>query len=638
MRHMIIGCLVLAACGTSASSGRHATSPAVPMAVGVQLTSCARRTEGSLPARLPSVRQGSAVALARTGEHVLAYVADADSRSIHTVDVDEHRELVRTRLDGAPRQLLVLGDGRVAVTLSDGTRVAVLEPAVDPSAPMAPVCTRDVAAEPWGLAVSPDETRLVVSSGWGAALTVLDAATLAPLRVVPLPRDPRSVLVDDDGTAFVAHLVGARMTAVDLGKDDEPVSIDLSAHKASSRAPVKDMLARRTGTQGFALAKVTLPAKPAGSIGTSRVLMPMVSVDPGDFERSNAVYYGPPFDGVPKEAPFVSAVDPARRKPLGQSVLAASDAPFAHECLLPRAAAVRQASASLLVACYGIDAVVELDALALDPFRAERRRFAVPPGPEGIAVDEASDRAVVFSQMGGALTVLDLGPSAAQAKIPLDYHPDAALADAARGRQLFYRTDDKRISNDGVACASCHIDGRDDGITWATPQGPRQTPMLAGRLAHTEPYGWEGDRASIASYVENTVVRLGGSGLGPAELANIAKFLLVAQGPPQPEVEDAMIARGRELFLAKATRCTNCHDGPAWTDSHKHELTKGKDDYTSEFDTPSLRFVAGTAPYFHDGRYPTLDALLADDASTMGSSASLPPEDRAALAVYLRSL
>ena len=56
------------------------------------------------------------------------------------------------------------------------------------------------------------------------------------------------------------------------------------------------------------------------------------------------------------------------------------------------------------------------------------------------------------------------------------------------------------------------------------------------------------------------------------------------------------------------------------------------------FDTPSLRFIRGTAPYFHDGRYPTLEALLADPASTMGHTASLQEPDRAALAAYLRSL
>jgi len=641
MRRMVIGCLVVAACGRGAPTLSTPKNPVqVAAVVEPRLASCARRTTGPLPERLPSGRQGSAVALARLGEHLLAYVADADSRSIHTVAIDEHRELVRTRVDGAPRQLLVLGDGRVVATLSDGSTLSVLEPGADPAAPLAALCSREVPAEPWGVAISPDDSKLVVTSSWGSALTVFDGSTLAPKRVVPLPREPRAVLFDDDGIAFVSHLIGARMSVVDLAKaDDDPVNVDLSVHKASPRSQVKDMLALRTGSQGYALAKVALPAKAVGAAGPARVLAPMVSVDSGDFERPNAVYYGPPFDGVPKEAPFVSAVDPATRQPLNRYLLASTDTPFTRECLLPHAAAVRERTSSLLVACFGIDAVVELDAWALDPFRAERRRFEVPPGPDGLAVDEASGRAVVFSQMGGALTVIDLDrPDGAQAKITLDYHPDTALAEAARGRLLFYRTDDTRISNDGVACSSCHIDGREDGITWTTPQGPRQTPMLAGRLADTAPYGWEGDRTSIADYVGNTVVRLGGTGLGETELADIAKFLLVARAPATPNVENDLVARGRELFGDPGAGCSGCHMGEVSTDALKHELPKGAHDFQTTFDTPSLHFVRGTAPYFHDGRYPTLEALLADPSSTMGSSSSLPPADRTALAAYLRSL
>jgi mono/diheme cytochrome c family protein len=589
---------------------------------------------------LPDERQGSAVALARMDGRLIAYVADADSGSIHTVAVDEHREVGRTRVGGVPRQLLILPDGRIVATLSDGSRVVVLEPGVDLSAPMQAICTREVAIEPWGLALAPDDGTLVVTSSRGATLTALDAVTLTPRRAWPLPRDPRGVLVDDRGVAFVTHLVGARMSVVNLRDEGaEPDSIDLATHKASPRAQVEDMLAKRTGSQGYALAKVALPGKAIDAAGPARVLAPMVSVDPGDFQRSNAIYYGPPFDGVPKEAPFVGTVDPATRAPLNQHLLAATDAPFRRECLLPHAAAVRQKTSSLFVACFGIDAVLELDAWALDPYRAERRRFDVPPGPDGIAIDDASGRAVVFSQMGGSVTILDLDhPQAEAARVALDYHPDPALAGAVRGRLLFYRTDDTRISNDGVACSSCHIDGREDGITWATPTGPRQTPMLAGRLADTAPYGWEGDRGSIAEYVGHTVVNLGGSGLGEGELADLAKFLLVVRPPPQAAVDDAAIARGRAIFAGEQAGCSGCHIDGSSVDATKHELNKGAHDFVTAFDTPSLRFVGSTAPYFHDGRYGTLEALLADPASTMGRSATLSPDDRAALAAYLRSL
>ena len=644
MRRLV---LAFAVAGLSGACGRGAPIPTpksvaiIPAAVEPTLASCARRGTYALPQRLPAARQGSAVALAKSDGKLVAYVADADSRSIHTVSIDDHRETARTRLEGTPRQLLLMPDGRLVATLSDSTDLVVLEPGADPSGPLAPLCTREVPVEPWGLALSPDDAKLVVTSAWAGAVTVFDAAGFVPQRVLAVPRDPRSVLVNDDGVAFVSHLVGAQMSAIDLGRADAPTVIDLSVHKSTPRAQLKDEMADRTGVQGYALAKVGLPPDADGHDGPSRVLAPMVSVDHGELGRPTSTYYGPPFDGVPKEAPVVSAVDPATRQPLSRYLLGASDTAFARECLLPRAAAVRAKGATLLVACYGIDALLDLDALAVDPFRAERRRWDVPPGPEGVAVDDESGRAVVFSQMGAALTVIDLDhPRADRPTIALDYHPDPALAEAARGRLLFYRTDDVRISNDGVACSSCHIDGRDDGITWSTPMGPRQTPMLAGRLADTAPYGWEGDKPSIADYVGNTVERLGGRGLGPQELADIARFLLVAPAPPRSTAGSALVQRGQELFYDTQQECASCHMGGTSTDATVHLFTMRTGDSVPGlgFDTPSLRFIRGTAPYFHDGRYPTLEALLEDPASTMGHADKLSVQDRAALAAYLRTL
>ena len=56
------------------------------------------------------------------------------------------------------------------------------------------------------------------------------------------------------------------------------------------------------------------------------------------------------------------------------------------------------------------------------------------------------------------------------------------------------------------------------------------------------------------------------------------------------------------------------------------------------FDTPSLALVAGTAPYFHDGRYRSLRALLLDCDGKMGSTSGLSPADLDALEVYLGTL
>jgi cytochrome c peroxidase len=48
--------------------------------------------------------------------------------------------------------------------------------------------------------------------------------------------------------------------------------------------------------------------------------------------------------------------------------------------------------------------------------------------------------------------------------------------------------------------------------------------------------------------------------------------------------------------------------------------------------------VAGSAPYFHDGRFATLEELLDKTEGSMGSTKNLSVEDRRALLAYLRTL
>jgi len=104
----------------------------------------------------------------------------------------------------------------------------------------------------------------------------------------------------------------------------------------------------------------------------------------------------------------------------------------------------------------------------------------------------------------------------------------------------------------------------------------------------------------------------------------------VGRGPP----------RGRELFTSEAVGCSGCHDlAQEASDRHTHDVgSVSKADTTASFRTPPLLFVAGTAPYFHDGRYATLEALLDDNLDRMGQTSQLTPQDRGALLAFLRTL
>jgi cytochrome c peroxidase len=76
-----------------------------------------------------------------------------------------------------------------------------------------------------------------------------------------------------------------------------------------------------------------------------------------------------------------------------------------------------------------------------------------------------------------------------------------------------------------------------------------------------------------------------------------------------------------------------------YTDGLSHVLGHLRSDESrSDFDTPSLRFVASTAPYFHDGRYATLHDVLTDPRHRMGHVESLTNDDARALEAYLRTL
>jgi cytochrome c peroxidase len=112
------------------------------------------------------------------------------------------------------------------------------------------------------------------------------------------------------------------------------------------------------------------------------------------------------------------------------------------------------------------------------------------------------------------------------------------------------------------------------------------------------------------------------------------------------------VDRGRALFYGKAG-CNTCHSGPLMTDQQFHALalpafgpgrTRGFDPMARDvgrmgktddlrdayrFRTPSLRNVALTAPYGHNGAFPTLKGIVAHHLDPKGSLSRWTPENAA---------
>jgi cytochrome c peroxidase len=230
------------------------------------------------------------------------------------------------------------------------------------------------------------------------------------------------------------------------------------------------------------------------------------------------------------------------------------------------------------------------------------------------------------------------------------------------GRQLFF---DTRLSADeSMTCATCHIPAL--GFSDRQPlsyglndqKAERNTPTLVNR-AFGHSYFWDGRAGSLEETVllslrtrlgntDETIVQklnrikgyseqfqraLGTSVTIDGISKAIAAFVRTIFSGNSPfdrfEAGDRTAIsleaqRGFKLFKRKA-KCTKCHKGFNFTDEQFHNTGVGlydpnpdlgrydvtnRDEDKGAFKTPTLRDVAHTAPYMHDGSFETLEEVI----------------------------
>ncbi len=176
---------------------------------------------------------------------------------------------------------------------------------------------------------------------------------------------------------------------------------------------------------------------------------------------------------------------------------------------------------------------------------------------------------------------------------------------------------------------------------WSTPDGPRQTIMLAGRVNREGPFGWLGKHPTIQVHMQTTMKNLKGTGLDAGELDSLAAFLGSLKGPPTKwRALTDQEAHGRDVFNSSDAQCSTCHaEKSGFTDHDTHDVRSATaSDQEKSFLVPSLANVSGSAPYFHDGRYATLEDVITKSDGTMGATKHLSDPDKKALVAYLRTL
>jgi YVTN family beta-propeller protein len=579
----------------------------------------------------PAWRSSSAIASIGNGATLL--VVNPDSNSLTLVDATTHAVIVELPVGTDPRTVTVDETRSRAYVANRGSAsVSVVDLAAREVVDHVPVGQR-----PYGVVASPDGRWVYVAEQGSDRLTVLDADGLETSATVAVADRPSGLAVSGDGaTILVTHLLSNTITVLDRA---HVIYLPLLLRNASGAAGRSTAVtAEPARILSFLASSIALhpesnlvqsivpgpcPPTGAGSSSTDCVYVPYTS--------SNASDQPPTFDST--VLPRVSVIDLSQRDqiPHGPFDLGTLDPPGVG---LPFHAAVTPDGGELWVVNAASNDLTVLDLTA----RERTAHVEVGDNPRGIVLSPDGATAYVNNTLAGTVSVVDTAAYTVTDVITVTEIPLPPVL--LNGKRLFHTSDDPRLARDQwISCNSCHFEGEHDGRTWFFGfSGPRNTTSLLGMI-ETYPLRWSGewDESADSEYAnreENF-----GSGLidGPIncqlfppdcvhqppnqgrsyDLDSLAAYidsLRVVLSPDHAGGEPLSPAeqRGQALFNDPVVGCATCHPAPFYTDQQMHDVgTATLDERIGPaYDTPSLRGLYDSAPYFHDGSAATLRDTL----------------------------
>jgi hypothetical protein len=630
---------------------------AASAALGALLLGCAGGADGSGSDAGIDGGRSSTIAWSGDGEHL--WVTSPDDDQVVAVDADSLEVVGSVDVSGQPQQLAVVG-GRVVVTGAQRTSLAVVTDA--PTSPSA-------------------ATIAEVPVPCGAPRSVVGLPGDRHVAIT-CPVDDRVVVVDLDGGVVVATAeLDGRPTG--MAHDGDRLLVTTAVPGEVVAWPLDDVL--RAATAGAA-ADGGGPGEPAvqGALPPPAV----VQAAWADGERSPSLLgaidvgaMGPVgvYQVVDNDRRLSSrelAGDPSYGNPLDgrarlePAIAAECGARFADFADGPRALALPVAIAADpvedLVWVVGQSSrsvsVVRCQAGGPSGRSATVASFDVGDGPRGIVLAPDGRTAFVDAGFDHEVARLELpagwdpgegdgpiervGPAAVGRRPVVDRYLSPL---AQTGRRMFHDATDRHLTPFGVvSCASCHPAAGDDGLTWrietdANERKVRRTPPVWEVDAAAKPLHWDGE-FDDADALSLMAIRdlLGGDGL-LVDTAAISAYLAEALAPPgSPARLDGrggeLVAAGEVLFEGDAFSCATCHAGPSGSDGRRHDVLARVAERSAQLDlavTPTLTGTRGRAPYGHDGRAPTLAALLGEHRGVDGQPLGLSSDELAAVEAYL---
>ncbi|UQA59224.1 hypothetical protein [Polyangium aurulentum] len=598
------------------------------------------------------------------------WVVNPDSGSVAILAADPPALVAEIPLCKSPRTLALEGD-TVAVACQGDETLRLLDAedgAQRASVPLGP------GSAPFGVTADPRGGAFFVTLfGAGEAAAVSSAAASVISRL-PVGPDPRGIAAIADGTLVVtrwrASDAGAVVTIVDAR---EPAAL---AEGKTLLLPPDIGLDSDTNNSGVpSFLEQAVPSPDGG-----RAILPSLKANivSGSFRTGEPLTFETTARAILSEIELGGPTSPPSERAGGR--YAFDDLDFAS------AAAFSPEGSLIYVAIQGAERVEVRDAFSFD---VAGSIDGVGHAPQGLVTSPDGKRLWVQAFLSRAVRVYDVSdlssPRPPLAEI-VTAGEEPLAPDVLLGKQLFYMSRDPRMSRTSyLSCASCHLDGEGDNLTWDFTdrgEGLRNTTPLAGRggAAHG-PLHWSANFDEVQDFEHDIRGPMAGTGFLPddvfhtgtrdttlgdpkaglsPDLDAIAAYVssLASFGKsPRWREDPAFIAsrdNGRKIFFSAEAGCASCHAPPRFTDSAfvagapvLHDVGtlgpgsgKRLGGPLAGIDTPTLRGLWSSAPYLHDGSAPTLRAVLRDrnPADQHGKTSHLGDVELSDLESYLLTI